>query len=76
MPFYVRAGKCLPVTATEVVVDLRAPPVQVFADYAADPPNYLRFRFGPDVAIALGARAKRPGEQHDGPADRAFHQPE
>jgi glucose-6-phosphate 1-dehydrogenase len=61
VPFYVRAGKCLPVTATEVVVDLKAPPAQVFEDYAAEPPNHVRFRLGPDVAIALGARTKREG---------------
>ena len=66
VPFYVRAGKCLPVTATEVVVDLKAPPVQVFADCAANPPNHVRFRLGPDVAIALGARAKRPGNSMTG----------
>jgi glucose-6-phosphate 1-dehydrogenase len=61
VPFYIRAGKYLPVTATEVVVDLKAPPARVFDDCASDPPNHLRFRLGPDVAIALGARAKRPG---------------
>jgi glucose-6-phosphate 1-dehydrogenase len=61
VPFYVRAGKCLPVSATEVVVDLKAPPAQVFEDCAAEPPNHLRFRLGPDVAIALGARTKRQG---------------
>lgn len=61
VPFYVRAGKSLPVTATEVVVDLRAPPARVFGDVAPTQPNYLRFRLGPDVAIALGARAKQPG---------------
>jgi glucose-6-phosphate 1-dehydrogenase len=61
VPFYVRAGKCLPVAATEVVVDMKAPPAQVFEDCASAPPNHLRFRLGPDVAIALGARAKRPG---------------
>jgi glucose-6-phosphate 1-dehydrogenase len=61
VPFYVRAGKCLPVAATEVVVDLKAPPAQVFEDFAAAPPNHLRFRLGPDVAIALGARTKRQG---------------
>jgi glucose-6-phosphate 1-dehydrogenase len=61
VPFYVRAGKRLPVTATEVVVDLRAPPARVFGDLAPAQPNYLRFRLGPDVAIALGAHAKQPG---------------
>lgn len=61
VPFYVRAGKKLPVTSTEVVVDLRAPPARVFGDLAPSQPNYIRFRLGPDVAIALGAHAKQPG---------------
>ena len=61
MPFYLRAGKCLPVTATEVVVELRRPPVNVFGAMAPEQPNYLRFRVGPDVAIALGAHTKKPG---------------
>jgi len=61
VPFYLRAGKCLPVTATEVVVDLGPPPVNVFGDLGPDRPNHLRFRVGPDVAIALGAHTKRPG---------------
>ena len=61
VPFYLRAGKCLPVTATEVVVDLRAPPARVFGDLGPAQPNYFRFRVGPDVAIALGAHAKKAG---------------
>jgi glucose-6-phosphate 1-dehydrogenase len=61
VPFYLRAGKCLPVTATEVVVDLRAPPAHVFGDLGPEQPNHLRFRVGPDVAIALGAHTKKPG---------------
>jgi glucose-6-phosphate 1-dehydrogenase len=61
VPFYLRAGKCLPVTATEVVVELRPPPANVFGDLAPEQPNHLRFRVGPDVAIALGAHVKKPG---------------
>jgi glucose-6-phosphate 1-dehydrogenase len=61
VPFYLRAGKCLPVTATEVVVELRAPPANVFGDLAPEQPNHLRFRVGPDVAIAVGAHTKKPG---------------
>jgi glucose-6-phosphate 1-dehydrogenase len=61
VPFYLRAGKCLPVTATEVVVDLGPPPVNVFGDLGPEQPNHLRFRVGPDVAIALGAHTKKPG---------------
>jgi glucose-6-phosphate 1-dehydrogenase len=66
VPFYVRAGKCLPVTATEVVVDLRPPPANVFGDLMPNQPNYFRFRVGPDVAIALGAHTKQPGPAMQG----------
>ncbi|HXY76880.1 MAG TPA: glucose-6-phosphate dehydrogenase [Steroidobacteraceae bacterium] len=61
VPFYLRTGKRLPVTATEVVVDLRPPPTSVFGGIGPEPPNHVRFRLGPDVAIALGAYTKRPG---------------
>jgi glucose-6-phosphate 1-dehydrogenase len=61
VPFYLRAGKRLPVTATEVVVELRAPPARVFGDLGPEQPNHVRFRLGPDVAIALGAQSKKPG---------------
>ena len=61
VPFYLRAGKCLPVTATEVVVELKPPPANVFGDSGPEQPNHVRFRVGPDVAIALGAHTKKPG---------------
>ena len=61
VPFYLRAGKSLPVTATEVVVELRHPPARIFGDEGPDHSNYLRFRLSPETAIALGAHAKRPG---------------
>lgn len=60
VPFFVRTGKCLPLTATEVLVRLKQPPLR---RVALGPTNYFRFRFSPDVAIALGARLKRPGEE-------------
>jgi glucose-6-phosphate 1-dehydrogenase len=63
VPFYLRAGKCLPVEATEVVVELRAPPARVFGDAPPCQPNYVRFRVGPDVAIAMGAHVKLAGER-------------
>ena len=66
VPFYVRAGKCLPVTATEVVVEMRQPPARVFGDLGPEHPNYLRFRLSPETAIALGAHAKRPGPAMQG----------
>jgi glucose-6-phosphate 1-dehydrogenase len=62
VPFYVRAGKSLEVTCTEVTVELRHPPQTVFDEPSPHLGNYVRFRLSPQVAIALGARAKRPGE--------------
>jgi glucose-6-phosphate 1-dehydrogenase len=63
VPFFIRAGKRLATTATEVLVELKAPPQVVFQEADAAMGNYVRFRLGPDVTIALGASAKRPGEQ-------------
>ena len=81
VPFYIRAGKSLPLTATEVVVDLKCPPMAIFdedtvatsgideSDVGASckksrlvRSNYFRFRLGPEMVIATGARVKRPGE--------------
>ena len=62
VPFFIRAGKKLPVTGTEVVVRLKRTPQKLFAEDMQERPNYVRFRLGPDrVAIGLGVRAKRPG---------------
>ncbi len=66
VPFFIRAGKCLPVRATEVFVTLKRPPQDVFTEHVAAPPNYLRFRLSPEVVIALGARVKTPGEKMAG----------
>jgi glucose-6-phosphate 1-dehydrogenase len=66
VPFYLRAGKCLPVTATEVLVELKTPPQVVFGEREPPQRNHYRFRLGPDVVIALGARAKLPGEEMTG----------
>jgi len=59
VPFFIRAGKCLPVTATEVLVTLKRPPLRKLSPRDA---NYFRFRLSPDVIIAIGAQIKRPGE--------------
>jgi glucose-6-phosphate 1-dehydrogenase len=61
VPFYIRAGKCLPVTCTEVLVAFKAPPSSAFGETIAGT-NYVRFRLGPDVDIALGVRSKAAGE--------------
>jgi glucose-6-phosphate 1-dehydrogenase len=61
VPFYIRAGKCLPVTCTEVVVRLRQPPTMFHTFDLA--PNYCRFRISPDVTIAIGANVIAPGQE-------------
>ena len=70
VPFFIRAGKELPITATEVMVEFRRPPQQVFADDELDPDdaNYMRFRLGPDQRRdrARRPRSKVPGESFVG----------
>jgi glucose-6-phosphate 1-dehydrogenase len=58
VPFYIRAGKCLPVTCTEVVVRLRQPPTMYHGFDLG--PNYCRLRISPDVTIAIGANVIAP----------------
>jgi glucose-6-phosphate 1-dehydrogenase len=66
VPWYLRSGKCLAETAAEVIVWLKAPPQDLFADAAAGPANYLRFRLSPSSAVALAARVKRAGKEYVG----------
>ena len=66
MPFFVRAGKSLAKTVTEVTIQFKQPPQVVFSESTPAIGNYVRFRLSPVVAIALGARAKRPGEGMSG----------
>ena len=66
VPFYIRAGKNLPATCTEIVCRLRKPPTIIPADFLHS--NYLRFRISPDVAIAMGMTVMAPGEKLAGQA--------
>ena len=59
---YIRVGKCLRVTACEVLVSFRCPPFSVCGEDLAGAANYLRFRVSPEIVIALGTRVKRGGE--------------
>ncbi|HEX9476642.1 MAG TPA: glucose-6-phosphate dehydrogenase [Candidatus Dormibacteraeota bacterium] len=61
VPFYIRAGKCLPVTCTEIVIRLRQPPT-VFPGFHLES-NYFRFRISPDVTGAIGVNALAPGNE-------------
>lgn len=63
VPVYLRAGKCLPVTCTEVLVRLRKPP-RLFA--SAPLPNHLGLRISPDVTIAMGMMVKSPCDEMQG----------
>lgn len=68
VPFLIRAGKRLAVTATEVMVRLRTPVHPLFSD-AQSAPNHVRFGLGPDrVSIGFGVRTKEPGEDMCGRA--------
>jgi glucose-6-phosphate 1-dehydrogenase len=66
VPFYVRTGKCLPVTATEILVEFQRPCCPVLDEGESPLPNYFRFRLSPDVMIALGTKTKLPGEAMTG----------
>ena len=62
VPVYIRTGKCLPVTATEVRVELKRPARAVLGETEPRDADYFRFRLTPDMSISLGARAKKAGE--------------
>jgi glucose-6-phosphate 1-dehydrogenase len=60
VPFLIRAGKCLPVTTTEVLAKLRKPPLDIWRDESS---NVFRFRLGPgEISLSLTARVKRAGD--------------
>jgi glucose-6-phosphate 1-dehydrogenase len=60
VPIYIRAGKCLPVTCSEIVVRLRRPPTMYQSFNLA--PNHVRFRISPEITIAFGTNVMAPGE--------------
>ncbi len=70
VPWYLRSGKYLAYTATEILVELKPPPQRLFADSApvrkTGSANYLRFRLSPNSAIALAARVKLAGKEFVG----------
>jgi len=74
VPWYLRSGKFLPDTATEILVELKAPPQRLFADSApaTGRTNYVRFRLSPGAAIALAARVKIPGKEFVGEQRELF----
>lgn len=63
VPFYIRAGKCLPVSTTEVVVTLKRPPIEIFDEIEASETNYFRFQLSPQVIISIGTQVKQQGSE-------------
>jgi glucose-6-phosphate 1-dehydrogenase len=61
VPILIRAGKCLPVTATEVTVRFRRPPRDIFGLAPLPAENELRFRVWPETAVGLTLAGKKPG---------------
>src|SRR5579863_9845566 len=66
VPIYIRAGKCMPLTAAEVTVEYKPPPRSTFGEPIDPSADYLRARLSPDVGVALGLRMKHPGERMTG----------
>jgi len=66
VPFLIRAGKSLPLSATEVLVDLKSPPL---SRLSPEESNYFRFRLGPEISLSLGARVKKPGAMESAPSE-------
>jgi glucose-6-phosphate 1-dehydrogenase len=62
VPILIRAGKCLPVTATDVTIRFRRPPYDVFGLDPLPDANTLRFRVWPETAVGVSLAGKKPGE--------------
>jgi glucose-6-phosphate 1-dehydrogenase len=63
VPVFIRAGKMMPVTATEIVVEFHRPPRETFGEIVSASSAHMRMRVSPDISIALGVRVKMPGER-------------
>jgi glucose-6-phosphate 1-dehydrogenase len=63
VPFYLRAGKELPLTAAEVLVEFDRPPRSAFGEIVPASSSHMRMRISPDVTIGMGVRVKVPGER-------------
>jgi glucose-6-phosphate 1-dehydrogenase len=66
VPIYIRAGKCMPVTAAEVTVEFKPPPRATFDKEICESASYMRTRLSPDVAVGIGLKVKHPGERMTG----------
>ena len=62
VPIYIRAGKKLALTSTEVVVEFKRPPRETFGEIVPVLSSHMRMRISPDISISMGLRVKKPGE--------------
>jgi glucose-6-phosphate 1-dehydrogenase len=72
VPWYLRSGKRLATTAAEVRVELRSPPLHLFAGLPEVPTDYIRFRLSPGPAVAFAVRIKRSGKKFAGEQRELF----
>jgi glucose-6-phosphate 1-dehydrogenase len=63
VPIFIRAGKRMPVTAAEAIVEFKRPPREAFGEIVSAASAHMRFRISPNVTVALGARVKTPGDR-------------
>jgi glucose-6-phosphate 1-dehydrogenase len=63
VPVYIRSGKELAETVTEVFIELKRPPRETFGEHVPPSSGHLRIRISPDIVIALGLRVKQPGDR-------------
>jgi glucose-6-phosphate 1-dehydrogenase len=66
VPIFIRAGKMLPVTTTEVMVEFKRPPRETFGEIVPVLSSHMRLRISPDITISMGMRIKKPGERMAG----------
>ena len=66
VPIYIRAGKCLPITCMEAVVEFKRPPRETYHELVPLRSSHMRLRVSPDICIGLGVRVKVPGERMAG----------
>jgi glucose-6-phosphate 1-dehydrogenase len=66
VPIFIRAGKNLPVTASEVLVEFKRPPRETFDEIVPPYSSHMRIRISPDVSIGMGVRVKTAGERMTG----------
>ncbi|MEJ2069992.1 MAG: glucose-6-phosphate dehydrogenase [Syntrophobacterales bacterium] len=66
VPIFIRCGKMLPVTTTEVMVEFKRPPRETFGEIVPVLSSHMRMRISPDTVISMGLRVKKPGERMAG----------